>query len=311
MANPVLWAVSLRISRWMQKIWGGVRVELEAFPSFDSPVLFAMNHSHYYDFLHARAAIANQRGVRTSSFVKYRAFQNRLDGFVIRRLGNIPLTSRGYLICADFAQVHGRKPEEDEYRILRSVVDGEAELPQTHVFQELIADNRTVLGVDYVPSQKSYRQVLGGIYATAMGTTLTQAKRVLEKGHSLHIYPEGLCSTRLSRGRIGAVQVAVALGIPVVPVGFSGMNDFFQPKALKAHSGGVLSLRFGAPYRIERTELQGFCPFEFDEEDRHRAVLEEETASLMAKINGLLEPDYQWGEDLQGDGLKGIERFFC
>jgi len=309
-ANPLFWGVTLRLSLWIQKIWGGVRVELEDFPSLDAPVMFAMNHSHYFDFLHARGAIDHQAGVRTASFVKYRAFQNRIEGAYMRRMGNIPLTSRGYLICADFAQIHGRKPDEKEYRVLREVVDGGAALPNQPVFQALVANNRKVLGSEFVAGQTGYRQAISDVYSKAMATTLAQAERVVSAGQSLQIYPEGLYSTRLSQGRIGAVQIAVALGIPVVPVGFSGMNDCFHDKALKAHSGGVLRLRFGKPYRIQRTELQGFRPFNFEDEVRHRSVLEEETHSLMCKINGLLDPSCQWGEDLQGNGLQGISRFF-
>jgi len=61
---------------------------------------------------------------------------------------------------------------------------------------------------------------------------------------------------------------------------------------------------------VKRAELEGFKAFEPSEEDRLRDVLEDETQLLMQKINALLDPEYTWGENLDGDGLQGVARFF-
>jgi 1-acyl-sn-glycerol-3-phosphate acyltransferase len=143
-----------------------------------------------------------------------------------------------------------------------------------------------------------------------MAVTISLARKVIDAGHCLHIYPEGLFSSRLSKGRTGTVQLAAALNIPIVPVGFSGMNEHFAKRRMVPHTKGVLTMRLGEPYRIQRAEFQDFSPFDSSEEARLQPVLEEETQSLMEKINVLLEPQCTWGEDLEGDGLKGIARFF-
>jgi 1-acyl-sn-glycerol-3-phosphate acyltransferase len=309
-ANPIAWKITLRLSRLVQNFWNRFRVEIEDFPQLDGPVLFTMNHSHYYDFLWSRAAMDHQEGVRTVSFVKYRAFQNRLTGTYMRRMGNIPIISRGYLISADFAQVHGRKLSEAEYRVLRDHVNGAGPLPDEPVFQALLTGPREVFGISFEPDTMQYREIIGACYSDAMATTLSQARKILAVGHSLHIYPEGLYSTRLSQGRTGVIQIAAELGLPIVPVGFSGMNDLFHDKCIRAHKSGTLKLRFGTPFRLERPELENFTPFDFREEERLAPVLEEETHKLMGKINDLLDPSCQWGEDLVGDGVKGIARFF-
>jgi 1-acyl-sn-glycerol-3-phosphate acyltransferase len=310
-ANPFVWQITLRLAQLIQNLWGGVRVEMENFPKLNGPVLFTMNHSHYFDFLQSRAALDHQKGVRTASFVKYRAFQNRVEGAYMRCMGNIPITSRGYLISADFAQVHGRKPNETEYRVLRDHVDGAGPLPDDPVFEALWVGDRDVLGLSFEPEKMHYREIIGACYSQAMATTLSQSRKVIAAGQSLHIYPEGLYSSRLSQGRIGAVQIAAGLGLPIVPVGFSGMNDLFHDRCIRPHKSGTLKMRFGAPFRIKRPELEDFTPFDCRDEEQLGPVLEEETHKLMCKINELLDPNCQWGEDLVGDGLKGIARFFA
>jgi 1-acyl-sn-glycerol-3-phosphate acyltransferase len=283
---------------------------LENFPDLREPVLFAMNHSHYYDFMPSRKALTDQAGIQTVTFVKARAYQNRLEGAYISTMGNIPLVSRGYLISADFAQVHGRRPTEHEYRTLREHIDHGESLAAEPEYRALQTTARDMLDFAYDPRSTSYRDAIHDRYARAMATTLGHARTVIAAGKCLHIYPQGLFSSRLSRGRIGAVQFAAALDVPIVPVGFSGMNECFNKNEMVPSNPGILTMRFGEPRRIERPELVDFEPFVPSEELRVRAVLEDETQALMNAINELLDPAYTWGEDPRGDGLEGIARFF-
>ena len=295
---------------WLLQNRRGVRVELEGFQQPERPVLYAMNHSHYFDFMQSRRALWMQHRVQTSTFVKTRAFQNRVEGAYMKLMGNIPLVSRGYLISADYAELFGDKPDEATYRVLRGHLDHGTPLPEGEVFDALQGTARAMLGAGFDPAEGAYREALHGCYASAMATTLGHARAAAERGTSLHIYPQGLFSTRLSRGRIGAVQIAFALGLEVVPVGFSGMNELFEKNRMVPRSGGTLTMRFGAPYRIDRPELAGFRPFHPDDEARLRPVLEAETQALMERINDLLDPAYTWSDDRIGDGLTGIQRFF-
>lgn len=309
-ANPLAWAFSSAVFWLVQNVYGGVRVEIEDFPELSSPVLFAMNHSHYFDFMQSRRAMFKQKGVLTTSFVKVRALQNRLEGTYIKSMGNIPTISRGYLISADFAQLHQRKLDEDEYRTLRNHINIGTPLPDAPQYKALQESPRDMLGLGFDPQVMTYREAIGACYSKAMATTIALARTVTAAGHSLHIYPEGLFSSRLSRGRIGAVQFALALDLPIVPVGFSGMNQCFPRKKMVPNKRGVLAMRFGEPYRIDRSRFQDFTPFSPEDEQRFQEPLKDETHQLMDRINTLLDEECSWGADRDGDGFKGVARFF-
>lgn len=309
-ANPVAWAFSSAVFWLVQNVYGGVRVEIEDFPELSSPVLFAMNHSHYFDFMQSRRAMFKQEGVLTTSFVKLRALQNRLEGAYIKSMGNIPTISRGYVISADFAQLHQRKLDEAEYRILRDHINMGAPLPELPLYKALQETPRDMLGLGFDPGSMTYRDGIGACYSEAMATTIALANEVTAAGHSLHIYPEGLVSSRLSRGRIGTVQFALALDLPIVPVGFSGMNECFPRMKMVPKKRGVLAMRFGEPYRIDRSRFQDFTPFSPEDEVRFQDPLKDETAQLMDRISALLDDECSGGEDHVGDGFKGVARFF-
>ena len=309
--NPLVWWATDKALWLMQQVYGGVRVELEGtIPDLREPVLLAMNHSHYYDFMPSRHALWRQLGFKSITFTKARAYQNRLEGLFVKGIGNVPLVSRGYLISADFAVVHGRKPSEEEYRLVREHVDRGRALPSTPAFERLLSEPRDMLDVPFDPRVSSYRDALNARYFEAMQVSVGQARRVIDAGVCLHIYPQGLYSTRLSRGRIGTVQFALALDIPIVPVGFSGMNELFATANMVPRRAGTLTMRFGQPRRVHGEEFADFVPFDPAHEQRVRAALERETDALMDAINELLEPSYQWGEDRAGNGRVGVSRFF-
>ena len=309
-AHPLAWAFSSAVFWMVQNVYGGVKVEIEDFPEITTPVLFAMNHSHYFDFMQSRRAMFKQKGVLTTTFVKVRAFQNRLEGAYIKSMGNIPTISRGYLLSADFAELHQRKLDENEYRVLRSHINIGDPLPDGPVFRALQETPRDMLGFGFDPQKMTYREAVGSCYSQAMATTISLARKVTAAGHCMHIYPEGLFSSRLSRGRIGAVQFALALDLPIVPVGFSGMNQLFPRKKMVPCKRGVLAMRFGKPYRIDPARFKGFTPCSPDDELRFKDALEDETHQLMNRINALLDEECSWGTDRDGDGFTGVARFF-
>lgn len=306
--RPLVWWLTDKALALLQNT--RVRVVLDGYPTLTEPVLFAMNHSHYFDFMPSRRALWAQRRVQTVGFVKARAYQNRLEAPFIKTIGNVPIISRGYLISADFAALRGRKPSEDEYRALREHVDHGAPLPDASIYRALEGQARDMLDIAYEPGLTSYREAIQQRYASGMAACVAQARAVLDEGVSLHIYPQGLYSTRLSRGRIGTVELALALDVPIVPVGFSGMNECFRKHEMVPYRAGTLTMRFGRPRRVTRPELVDFRPFVPADEQRLRDVLEDETRALMDEINALLDPGYRWGEDLDGDGLAGVARFF-
>lgn len=310
---PPAWWATIRLGHLLICGLRGARIRMEGFPeSIDGPVLFAMNHTHRYDFLPAKVALDLQRKIVTATVVKYRAFQHRGESLFMRKYGNIPISSRGYLISADFTRLHGRKPTEPEYRVMRDHVDGKGELPDAPPYRALQQTPRDLLGLPFSPSEGTWRQMILRCYEHAMEATVGLCRRAIDAGHSIHVYPEGLLSLRLGEGHIGTVEMAVALGVPIVPVGLSGMNVLYERCRLLPARAGTLTMRFGRPYRIQRPELEAFRPFTAEHEVAFRPILEQETDRLMDAINDLLEPECRRGAPGEDPGylVTGIGRFF-
>ena len=87
---------------------------------------------------------------------------------------------------------------------------------------------------------------------------------VLQGGDLVAVYPEGTRSPdgRLYRGRTGAARLAVAAGVPIVPVGVLG-TDKVQPIGARAPrlGAGPVIVRFGKPIETagrsdDRTSLR-------------------------------------------------------
>lgn len=129
------------------------------------------------------------------------------------------------------------------------------------------------------------RTVVGGMGAIrveraggrAALTAFDGAIPVLKEGDIVAIYPEGTRSPdgRLYRGRTGAARLAIAAGVPIVPVGFLG-TDKVQPIGARVPKlfSGKIEIRFGKP--IETEGRSG---------DRHS--LRQLTDELMAEIQKL------------------------
>jgi 1-acyl-sn-glycerol-3-phosphate acyltransferase len=81
-------------------------------------------------------------------------------------------------------------------------------------------------------------------------TAFDGAIPVLKAGDLVAVYPEGTRSPdgRLYRGRTGAARLAVAAGVPIIPVGMIG-TDKVQPigKPLPKLGAGKVVIRFGKP----------------------------------------------------------------
>ena len=95
-------------------------------------------------------------------------------------------------------------------------------------------------------------------------TAFDGAIPVLQGGDAVALYPEGTRSPdgRLYRGRTGVARLAVAAGVPIVPVGVLGtekVQPIGQPYPKPAR--GVITIRFGKPMETagradDRTSLR-------------------------------------------------------
>lgn len=272
------------------------------------PVLIACNATHQYDLVAIRYAFRNS-GHDVVTLSKGKNYHGLAMRTFCVKLGSVPLVSRGYIIVMDFAAVHGRRPDEVEYRAIRRHLDGHAALPDGPVFEVLATRPRTILGRPFSPSIEDYRGALAGLYAEMMGRTLELCRRVMAAGHDVQIFPQGSSSTRLSEGRIGAVQVAHALGVPLLPIGVSGCLTVFPRHRSLTMAPGLVDMRVGDPLRLALDVPDRFRPFDPEHEREFVAPLRAATDQLMEGINALLDPEYQWAPDRRSDGAAGVRRF--
>ncbi len=282
-----------------------LRVEgLEHLP--EGPVMLAMNHTHKYDFLPIRFALLRARGAHALTWIKLRAWQSAPMRALFERVGNVPLGSKGYVIAADFRETLGRRPTEDEYRALRDHIDG-GPAPEGAFYAALGRGPRSLLGRPFDPRVESWGEAALATYLAMGQISLDAARGAVAAGHHMHMYPQGTLMPRLTPGRIGTLQVAHALGLPILPVGCSGMRETFAPDSLRG-PGGTLTLRLGAPFRP--APLRGpFRAFDPAYEAAHRPQLEAQTQTLMERIAGLVDADYGWGEVAADEGRQGVARF--
>ena len=114
-------------------------------------------------------------------------------------------------------------------------------------------------------------------------TAFDGAIPVLKAGDMVAVYPEGTRSPdgRLYRGRTGAARLAVAAGVPIIPVGVLG-TDKIQPIGQpypKLIGRGKVTVKFGKP--IETADRA-------DDRTSLRALTDE----VMAEIQKLTGQEY-------------------
>jgi 1-acyl-sn-glycerol-3-phosphate acyltransferase len=134
------------------------------------------------------------------------------------------------------------------------------------------------------------RSVVGGMGAIrveraggrAALSAFDGAVPVLKAGDIVAVYPEGTRSPdgRLYRGRTGAARLALAAGVPIIPVGILG-TDRVQPigARLPRLGAGRPTIRFGKPLDVAGRPA-----------DRHG--LRELTDELMREIQKLTGQEY-------------------
>ncbi|MBS1695364.1 MAG: 1-acyl-sn-glycerol-3-phosphate acyltransferase [Actinobacteria bacterium] len=112
--------------------------------------------------------------------------------------------------------------------------------------------------------------------ADSAQSALKTAKRLLDQGKLLGMYPEGTRSPdgRLYKGKTGLARLALETGMPVIPVAMIG-TDVVNPPGSKMWRFGRVQVKFGKP--LDFTRFEGLAGNRFIE----RAVIDEVMYELM------------------------------
>ncbi len=313
-ANPIWAWGAASIAMGIFKTSPRTRVEmhnLEALPS--RPVIIAMNHTQFYDFLPLRAPLLF-KGQRFVSWVKARAYRNKYASGFLMRTGNIPICSKGYIVASDFYELFERAPTDDEYEALRVHLKDNLPFPEDNaIFERLQFEPRTILGRTYDPDKETWREAIREVFYEFMQITLEKTRRCVERGDHVHVYPQGTIAPRLISGKTGIIQTALALDLPILAVGVSGCREAYIGGTPFTKRDSRFIVRFAdEPYIVPRDEFPpNYRPFHPDDELTHRPKLQHHVDRVMDQLNELVEPHYQWADEAELEEVKrGVERFF-
>ena len=310
LARPIPQQAVLNLAKFGQ--WAGAATprRVEGFKTFEYPVIFATNHTHVLDFLPLWIEVL-KAGQQMVGWVKARMYKQRLNRVLMRTIGsNIPLVSKGYLIAADFRRLMGCPPTSDEYRHLRDHIDYCHRLPAGRPYERIQSTPRDMLGRKFDPKQSSYREAMVDLFFEMMKVCLDHARTCSEQGYHMHIYPEGAVSKRMGPGHTGIIHAALALNLPIVPVGISGTREAFAGNTPLTW-GGEFRLRFGERFDVNRSLVsEDFRPFHPDDQIQCDEAFQEVTDRLMQRLNELLDEDYKCRAGYQVDGPRGVKRFY-
>jgi 1-acyl-sn-glycerol-3-phosphate acyltransferase len=96
----------------------------------------------------------------------------------------------------------------------------------------------------------------GGVHpvdrSTADVEAFRLAKRILDEGHALFVFPEGTRSHdgALGEGRDGVAVLALRTGAPIVPIAIAGSYGVWPRGQKLPHPGGHVVVHVGAPFRL-------------------------------------------------------------
>ncbi len=268
----------------------------------DRGVMFALNHTDRYNYWPFQYELLRSGHPRfTVTWVKAKYYENAVLGWFFDQCNNLPLPSRGYAILKDAAAVMGRRLENDEYRILRDLVDYEIEPESVDAttyksLEALFTRARS----DFAPAKEHYRAYINRRCDRLMGLVEKRSLEALnEKDNHIIVFPQGTRSVRLLPSRTGMLEFALRHEVPIVPVGSNGCEGVY-PGASPWASGGRIVYRIGKPLTVEGalSDCRIDTPYRpFTREASAFADAFERGAAVVTQgINALLDEPYQLGD---------------
>ena len=288
------------------------------------PVVFAMNHTDRYNYWPFQYLLWQRLDRFTTTWVKGKYYEGRFMANFMESMLQLPTVSRGYLITRDFLSVMKRTPTDQEYALLRTVVDARAvgqhaEIPAPPEIPEmLLRKARNPIGVAYDPNEADYADYICALFQAMMGEFIRLNEYAMSIGLDLLIFPQGTRSKRLLPGRIGISQIALHLKVPIVPVGCNG-SDGVYPGASPFAGRGKIVYRIGEPIPYEELSAfhiqESFVPFSAKAEHEHSREFQGVTDLVTDHIERLLDSEYHRAEIGSSEAIspgvteQGTDRF--
>ena len=103
----------------------------------------------------------------------------------------------------------------------------------------------------------------GGVHPVDRGAADVEAfrlaKRILDEGNILFVFPEGTRSPdgALQEAQDGVAVLAMRTGAPIVPLAIAGSNGVWPKGQKLPHPGGHVTVRVGRPFRPDRAAPDG------------------------------------------------------
>jgi 1-acyl-sn-glycerol-3-phosphate acyltransferase len=273
--------------------------------------IFVMNHTDRYNYWPFQYQLWRQGLGFTATWVKGKYYEHPALAFFMDACNNIPIPSRGYVLTKDVSAALGRLPTDEEYAALRDLTD--AKIDDATARQRGGAALAEFLSRPWpaTPSGR-YADAFEAHFDALMRRVVEINRDGLQRGLHLLIFPQGTRSKRLTRGHVGAAQMILHTGAPVIPVGCSG-SDQCYPGNSPISRGGTITYRIGAPLtadgELARFRIaEPFTPFT-RAADKHAATFRALTDLLMDRINHLVDPEYRFAEGDEAEGGRDAHRF--
>ena len=298
----------------------GIDIQIDGIEKIPSePVIYAMNHTDRFNYFPFMYKMWKQKQRFITVWVKGKYYEGPLVGTFMELTSNLPTVSRGYIITKDFALTMERRPTQAEYDTLRTLVNEEAApegdpstVDLSAVPPKLFETGRNILGMDFDPGECSYAVGINRVFTAMMAEFVRLNERSFDLGLDLLVFPQGTRSIRLPRGRIGMMEVALRYKKTIVPIGCNGCDHVYTG-SLPIGKAGSIVYRVGEPIPYEELAEfhidEDFAPFSAEAEHKHRDKFQGAVDLVMNRINDLLEPEYQFSDDLQSTGVRGTSRF--
>ncbi len=304
--------VQILIGKWFLRplySFKNIRIEIEGVGNIPKhPVIFAMNHTdryNYWPFMYKLWDLYKKGIIKypyIANWVKGKYYENRFIASFMKFTGNIPVPSKGYIIIKDFINTYGSKKilSDEELKLLLDYVRGDMSLEDIMV----VADSRLLEFIttphgEFEPEKHGeYRNFIEIVFTEMMKKVLELNKdAIFNKKLNLLVFPEGRRSKKLTKGKPGVVQVALALDVPIVPVGCNGSDKAYTGNLPFPKRNKTIVYRVGRPIKFkdlsEEFDIkESFVPFT-PQTKKLQSTFEKATEIVMESIYDLLDEEYR------------------